>query len=347
MSAIHQSTAAIVGITGYEGAGVARLIAHHPYLRLIEVTARTSIGQTLAEVLPAFTGSPIANLTITETANEAELIFLAIPHGPAATLAAQYQAQGRRVIDISADFRLNDPAIYAQWYGHAHPAPQLLPQSVYGLTEWQRQSISEAQIIANPGCFPTSALLALLPAFSERLINPEVIIDAKTGVSGAGRSPSRRVHFVEVEESITAYGLQGHRHLPEIEQELTKASDPATPPNVTFIPHLVPMKRGILSTCYATLQPHVTAAQVYAHYKATYADEPFVHVIDQVPETGWVQGSNLCLLTLHIDEAKRRLIIISAIDNLMKGGAGQAVQNANVLFGYPEITGLEREGVWP
>lgn len=337
---------AIVGVTGYEGIVLARLLARHPRFRLIEVTARTYAGQTLGEALPSLTREPIGALPITEAVREAELIFVAAPHGAAGEIAAGFRREGRRVIDLSADFRLRDVAVYAQWYKRPHPAPDILPEAVYGLSELAGDALHGANLVANPGCFPTGALLALTPAVECDLLAPEVIVDAKTAVSGAGRSPTRRTHFVETSDSVTAYGVEGHRHLPEMEQELAaRTSGEAT--QITFIPHLVPMNRGILSTCYATLRPRVTSEAVMGAYRARYAGKPFVTILDFPPETGWVRGSNQCLLSLTVDESRRRLVVVSAIDNLMKGGAGQAVQNANLMYGYDETTGLDQAGVWP
>ena len=342
----HLIPAAVVGVTGYEGANVARLLIHHPHLRLVEATARTAIGETLGQALPSLAASSVADLPITESAREAELIFLAVPHGRAGEMAADYQREGRRVIDLSADFRLHDPELYATWYQRPHPAPELLPTAAYGLCEWQREAITVARLVANPGCFPTAALLAILPLFAAGLVQPDVVVDAKTGVSGAGRSPSRRVHYAETAESITAYNVAGHRHLPEMEQTVVDIA-PTANPRITFIPHLVPMNRGLLATCYATLHAEATAAQVHAAFAEYYAATPFVRMIDRPPETGWVRGSNTCLLHVYVDEIRRRVVAISALDNLMKGGAGQAIQNANLMYGWDETAGLPTEGIWP
>lgn len=340
-------SAGVVGVTGYEGANIARLLARHPRLRLTEVISRAAVGVPLGNALPALAASSLGRLPITAAVREADLVFLAVPHGPAADLAARYLDEGRRVIDLSADFRLRDPDLYATWYGHAHPHPTLIPAAIYGLCEWQRAALREAQLVANPGCFPTAALLALLPLYAADLIQPDLIVDAKTGISGAGRSPSPRVHFSETADSVTAYGVTGHRHVPEMEQELARVSPTTKPPAVTFIPHLVPLNRGLLATCYATLLPGVTATQVHAAFHEHYAATPFVRIIDRPPETGWVRGSNTCLIFAQVDELRRRVVIISALDNLMKGGAGQAIQNANLLFGWDEMAGLPCEGVWP
>jgi N-acetyl-gamma-glutamyl-phosphate reductase len=347
VSASRVIPTAIIGVTGYEGANCARILARHPFFRLVAATARSGIGQPLGSVVPALAASSSRDLLIGEDAGEAGLVILAVPHGPAATLAARFRREGRTVIDVSADFRLRDPAIYARWYGHEHPTPDLLPEAVYGLSEWHREELRGAALVANPGCFPTAVLLAVLPALVQGAIEPDIIADAKTGISGAGRSPSRRVHFAETAESVAAYGVTGHRHLPEMEQELAIWAKSAEAPRLTFVPHLVPINRGILATCYATLRPGVTEAQIHAIYRERSAGAPFVQLIDQPPETGWVRGSNVCLMHVRVDAANRRLIVISALDNLMKGGAGQAVQNANLIFGIEETAGLAAEGVWP
>jgi N-acetyl-gamma-glutamyl-phosphate reductase len=338
---------AIVGVTGYEGAVLARLVAAHPHLHLIEATARSDAGRCLGDALPSLAGTPVAQLPLTESVREAEFVFIAVPHGPASQIAAQCLREGRRVVDLSADFRLHDPDLYATWYGHEHLAPDLLPNAVYGLPEWRRDQLRQATLVANPGCFPTTALLALGPVVAEQLVQPDVIIDAKTGITGGGRSPSRRFLFVENHDSITAYNVNGHRHTPEMVQEFAAQAGDGAAPSVTFIPHLVPMNRGILATCYATLRQDVTAAQVREAYAKHYANEPFIILSDRPPETAWVRGSNRCMIFLAIDENRRRLVVVAAIDNLMKGGAGQAVQNANLMCGFAETAGIDAVGVWP
>ncbi len=340
-------TAAIVGVTGYEGANVARLLAGHPALHLVEVVARSAVGARLGAALPALAGTTVADLPITERVTSAELVFLAVPHGVAAELALTLASEGRRIIDISADFRLHDLATYAQWYGHPHPAPLLLREAVYGLPELHREAIRTAHIIGNPGCYPTAAILALAPAIAAGIIERDCIVDAKSAISGAGRSPTRRVHFNETADSVTAYALHGHRHLPEIEVELEALAAADAAPRITFVPHLVPLNRGLLATCYATLKPGVDPDAVVGVYQERYAQEPFVTLIDEPPETNWVRGSNRCLVHVSIDRRSARLIVVSAIDNLMKGGAGQAIQNANLCFNLPETTGLEMGGIWP
>ena len=339
---------AIVGVTGYEGAVLAELLTAHPRFRLVEVTSRSDAGKPLSDALPNLIASPIASLPLSERVSEAELVFVAVPHGAAAEIVAQCRHEGRRVVDLSADFRLGSPERYASWYHQEHTAPALFAEAVYGLCEWRREALRQTSLIANPGCFPTTAVLALGPAIEHDLIESEVIIDAKTGISGAGRSPSRRVHFVEIYDSITAYSIGvKHRHVAEMEQELATIAPDGTFPDITFTPHLVSMTRGILATCYATLRPGVTAAQVQSAYRDRYASEPFVHIIEKPPETSWVIGSNGCLLHLDVNAKNRRLIVLSAIDNLMKGGAGQAIQNANIMYGLDERIGVAQMGVWP
>ena len=339
-------TAAIVGVTGYEGMVLARLLTEHPHIRLTEVISRAEVGHHLGDALPSLSHSAIAHIPITEHVEAAELIFLAVPHGPAAAIAAECRRAGRIVIDLSADFRLHSLADYEFWYKQPHAAPELLESAVYGLCEYHRAALRTTDLIANPGCFPTTAILAMAPAVEADLITPDIIVDAKTGISGAGRSPSRRSLFVETHDSIAPYGLGGHRHAPEMEQELTAlAARDAV--HVTFVPHLVPMNRGLLATCYATLRPGVTIDAVRAAYEARYADEPFITISDHPPETGWVRGSNRCMMHLAVDAHANRLIVVAAIDNLMKGGAGQAIQCANIRLGFDETAGLAVAGVWP
>ncbi|GAI02788.1 unnamed protein product, partial [marine sediment metagenome] len=259
---------------------------------------------------------------------------------------------GIKVVDISADFRLKNAAEYQSWYGFTHSAPQLLEQAVYGLTELHRSQVTSAQLVANPGCYPTGAILALAPAVKEDLIEPDIIIDSKSGVSGAGRTPSLRAHYSEANEDVTAYALEGHRHLPEIIQELGLLH-PGKSLSVTFVPHLIPMTRGILTSCYAPLPLGKVAAgkkgeeEVRQLYLDFYKGEPFVKVVEFPPHTKHTWGNNLCLIHPTIDHRTGRLIIISCIDNLVKGAAGQAIQNMNLMLGLPEVTGLEALAIYP
>ncbi len=347
MNSSGKISAAIVGVTGYEGAGVARILAHHPNFQITEVVSRSLLGTRLSSALPSLASTDAGKLMIREDAQDAEIVFLAVPHGPAAELASRYRAQGRSVIDISADFRFRNPQEYERWYGRPHPFPELLPQAVYGLPEWFRQEIRETKLTANPGCFPTGAILALAPIWQKQLVENDIIVSSLTGVSGAGRSPTMRAHFVEDAESVTAYAVTGHRHLPEMEGTLQKIAPEYSAPKITFVPHLVPMNRGILTTCYATLQSSATLIDVKNALQQAYATEPFVVLTDAPPETSWARGSNMCFIYCAVQPGSRRLILISAIDNLMKGGAGQAAQNANIMYQLPETAGLEFAGVWP
>ncbi|MFH1560596.1 MAG: N-acetyl-gamma-glutamyl-phosphate reductase, partial [Chloroflexota bacterium] len=259
---------------------------------------------------------------------------------------------GIKSIDISADFRLKDASEYEKWYGVAHPKPSLLEESVYGLSELNRGEIRAATLIANPGCYPTAAILALAPAIKEGLIHEDIIIDAKSGVSGAGRGLSLTTHFSEVNENVSAYAVNGHRHLPEIIQELRRFGS-GFEPRVTFLPHLIPMTRGILSSCYATLKDGAIASgpsgieEVRALYKSFYRDEPFVQVVDSSPMTKHTLGNNNCIVYPTVDLRTNRLMVISCLDNLVKGAAGQAIQNMNIMLDLPETEGLEQLALYP
>jgi len=291
-------------------------------------------------------------LTIEAKLGDVDLAFSAMPHKESAKEVIPLLDHGIKVVDISADFRLKNAAEYQSWYGFTHSAPQLLEQAVYGLTELHRPQVTSAQLVANPGCYPTGAILALAPAVKGDLIEPDIIIDSKSGVSGAGRSLSLRAHYSEVNEDVTAYALEGHRHLPEIIQELSLLR-PQQLPSITFVPHLIPMTRGILTTCYAPLSSGKVAAgkkgeeEVRQLYLDFYKDEPFVKVVELPPHTKHTWGNNLCLIHPTIDHRTGRLIVISCIDNLVKGAAGQAIQNMNLMLGLPEVTGLEALAIYP
>ncbi|MCL4552627.1 MAG: N-acetyl-gamma-glutamyl-phosphate reductase [Candidatus Marsarchaeota archaeon] len=335
----------IVNITGYTGVELARILARHPGADIIEVTGRSAAGKQLAEIFPhlAAIDMPIKS----EVDRQVDIAFLALPHQAAAEVAPTLLQRGIKVIDLSADFRLKNAADYEHWYDASHPAPDLLASAVYGLTELNRDAVREARLIANPGCYPTSAILALAPALQEGILEPGIIIDSKSGVSGAGRSPNLTTHFCEVSGGVSAYGLKGHRHLPEIVQELQRQAPGAMDLAVTFVPHLIPMTRGILSTCYATLAKQLSADQVREIYLRFYSHDPFVRVVEQPPHTKQVLGSNYCHIYPTVDQRTRRLIVVSVIDNLMKGAAGQAVQNMNVMLGIPETTGLDSLPLFP
>ena len=335
---------AIVGATGYAGGELARLLLRHSGVRIVAAVARSHQGEPLRTVQPHLHDAP-ESLVVGSEVGDAEVVFTALPAGEAAKLAPRWLADGRRIIDIGSDFRLKDPAAYTRWYGYAHPAPKLLAESVYGLTEFARAALPTARIVANPGCYPTAALLALAPAATRGLIGTDVIVDAKSGVSGAGHVVDDAFLYGTVDESVRAYGVPRHRHTPEIAQEL--AAFGGEGPRLTFTPHLIPMTRGLIATCYAPLRDGVTAAQVGEAYASAYAGEPFVRVTGSFPPTKATLGSNWCLVHAIVDEDNRRLVAIGVLDNLVKGAAGQAVQNFNVLCGLPETQGLEAMPLWP
>jgi len=339
----------IINVTGYAGVELARLLYQHPEVELTSVTGRSTAGQRLGKVFPHLAS---IDLTIEAELRDVDLAFSAMPHKESTKEVIPLLNHGIKVVDISADFRLKNAAEYQSWYGFTHSAPQLLKQAVYGLTELYRSQVASAQLVANPGCYPTGAILALAPAVKEDLIEPDIIIDSKSGVSGAGRTLSLRAHYSEANEDVTAYALEGHRHLPEIIQELSLLR-PQQLPSITFVPHLIPMTRGILTTCYAPLSSGKVAAgkkgeeEVRQLYLDFYKGEPFVKVVEFPPHTKHTWGNNLCLIHPTIDHRTGRLIVISCIDNLVKGAAGQAIQNMNLMLGLPETTGLEALAIYP
>ena len=340
----------IINVTGYAGIELARILHRHPEADVVSVTGRSAAGEELGDALPH-----LARLGMTiepEITKSVDVVFSALPQVASAEACVPFVRAGVKVIDISADFRLHDPAVYAEWYGVEHPAPDLLATSVYGLTELDRAGIAAASLVANPGCYPTAALLALAPVVSEGLVSERVIVDAKTGVSGAGRGLSMGTHFSEVNENVFAYGVDGHRHLPEITQELRRMRA-GFEPSVLFQPHLIPMTRGILDTVYADLTDGAFAsveaakAGVRDLYASFYADAPFVHVVGAPPQTKQTWGNNDCLIHPTVDARTGRLVVFAVLDNLVKGAAGQAVQNMNLMFGLPESTGLEQLAIYP
>ena len=339
----------IINVTGYTGVELARLLYQHPKVELTSVTGRSAAGQKLGRVFPHLAN---IDLTIEAKLGDVDLAFSAMPHKESTNEVIPLLNQGIKVVDISADFRLKNAAEYQSWYGFTHSAPQLLEQAVYGLSELHRSQVASAQLVANPGCYPTGAILALAPAVKEGLIEPDIIIDSKSGVSGAGRTLSLGTHYSEVNEDVSAYALEGHRHLPEITQELSLLRR-GKAPSVTFVPHLIPMTRGILTTGYAPLSSAKVAAgkkgeeEVRQLYLDFYKGEPFVKVVEFSPHTKYTWGNNLCLIHPTIDHRTGRLIVISCIDNLVKGAAGQAIQNMNLMLGFPEVTGLEALAIYP
>ena len=339
----------IINVTGYSGCELARILYKHPEVEIASVTGRSAAGQKLGEVFPHLS---VLDLTITpELDGSLDLVFSALPHKASAEAVIPALQQGLKVVDISADFRLKSAAEYEEWYGVQHQDPSYLEEAVYGLTELHREEVKTARLVANPGCYPTSAILAMAPAIKHGLIEPDVIIDSKSGVSGGGRSLNMTTHFSEVNENVFAYSLKGHRHLPEITQEFAALTD--DPPSVTFLTHLVPMTRGILSSCYAKLRSSEFAngADGVQHivdlYQDYYAGHPFVQVTPTPPQTKQTLGNNFCLIHPTVDHRTGRLIVISCLDNLVKGAAGQAVQNMNLMCGFPEAEALEAIAVYP
>ena len=335
----------IINITGYIGVELARLLSRHPEVEIIWVTGRSEAGKRLGGVFPHLSQ---LDLVIKAEPEEADLVFSALPHKSSAEVILPLLEKGIKVIDLSADFRLKDPQEYKRWYEFAHPAPNLLNEAVYGLTELYRENIASARLVANPGCYPAGIILALAPAVKEGLIYPDIIVDSKSGVSGAGRTLSLGTHYSEVNENVFAYSLKGHRHLPEIIQELALFY-PGFIPSVTFVPHLVPMTRGILSSCYApSIEGKLKGErELLELYQDFYKEEPFVKVVKTSPQTKQTWGSNFCLIYPTIDLRTQRLIVLSCLDNLVKGGAGQAIQNMNLMLGFPETCGLEAIAIYP
>jgi N-acetyl-gamma-glutamyl-phosphate reductase len=328
---------------------VVRWLARHPRVELAHVTAFREQGRPLAEVFPnlrGFAGQTLNGTGWPEMAQDSDVVFLALPHGAAIEAAPVLLEKGTRVIDLGADFRLKDPAAYARWYGSEHGAAHLLDDAVYGLPEQNRACLPSARLVANPGCYPTAAALALLPLVRGGHANGPVIVDAKSGVSGAGRNPSAATQFSEVNENVKPYKIGAHRHGPEMEQTFALAGAPVP---VYFAPHLTPMTRGILATCYVPLAGVLSEAEALALYLDAYRDEPFVRVLegDELPQTKATLGSNFCDVAVRVDRQRGLAVAVSAIDNLVKGAAGQAIQNMNLMFGFPETEGLWVPAMFP
>jgi len=338
----------ILGATGYAGQNLVWLIKHHPNVKLSFVTSRSHKGTMYSDIYPNMRGS--VDLKCLDTSNiddsiirDTDLVFLALPHKSSMGMVKKLLSinPGIKIIDLSADFRINDPKTYEAWYNVPHELVNLIDKFVFGLPEIYAESVKKASYVANPGCYPTASILALAPAMKAGLIETDVIVDAKSGVSGAGRSAKTANLYCEVNESVKAYGLFSHRHTPEIAQELSLLGEKSS--KVVFTPHLVPMNRGILSTCYGRLKGNISSSEMTALYKDFYKGKPFVRVLDNgvFPETRNVRQSNFCDIGLAVDETSSSLIAVSAIDNLMKGAASQAVQNMNLMLGYDEKSGLD------
>ena len=344
----------IVGATGYAGQNLAWLVLNHPRTTLSFVTSRSCKEQPYTDIAPNLKGAMDLVCLDSEALDaglvkETDLVFLALPHGSSMAKAGELMEMNPdlKIVDLSADFRLHDPAVYEKWYRLPHMLPHLLQTFAYGLPELHGPAIRKATYVANPGCYPTASILALAPAFEKDLVEADVVVDAKSGVSGAGRSAKTANLFCEVNESVKAYGLFSHRHTPEIAQELGLLGKTAA--DVVFTPHLVPMNRGILATCYARLKPGVTERDLRSAYGDFYAETPFVRFLEAgiLPETRHVRQSNFCDVGIAVDEASGRLIAAAAIDNLMKGAASQAVQNMNLMAGFEETAGLDFTAMAP
>jgi len=334
---------AVIGASGYTGVELLRLLVGHPEVEICCVTSRQHEGQPISRVFPSLAGFcdlVCEALDVPAIARRAELVFTALPHQSAMEVIPDFLAAGCKVVDLSADYRLKDQAVYEHWY-QEHSSPELLNEAVYGLPELFREQIAAARLVANPGCYPTSVALGLAPLLNNGLIDPaSLVIDSKSGTSGAGRGAKQGSLYCEVNEGFQAYGIAAHRHTPEIEQTLSILA--GTPVQVNFTPHLLPVNRGILSTIYATQIAVKESAELIALYRQHYANEPFVRIMPggELPNIAWVRGTNFCDLGLVSDLRTGRVIVVSAIDNLVKGAAGQAIQNMNLLYGFKEQLGL-------
>nr|WP_130789367.1 N-acetyl-gamma-glutamyl-phosphate reductase [Lachnoclostridium pacaense] len=341
----------IIGSTGYAGGELARLLLQRDDIEIKWYGSRSYTGQKYASLYPnmyKIVDEECMDDNMKELAGQVDVVFTATPQGLCASLVDEEILSMVKVIDLSADFRIKDVSVYEEWYKLPHAAPQFIGEAVYGLPEVNRDKVKTARLIANPGCFPTCSFLSVYPLVKEGLVDPgTIIIDAKSGTSGAGRGAKMDSLYCEVNENIKAYGVGTHRHTPEIEEQLSYAA--GRPVTISFTPHLVPMNRGILVTAYASLTKEVTYEEVKAVYDKYYEDEYFVRVLekDVVPQTRWVEGSNFADVNFKIDPRTRRIVMMGAIDNMVKGAAGQAIQNMNLMFGLPENTGLKQIPVFP
>ncbi len=336
---------------GYTAADLLRLMSLHDEFEPVCILSTDNVGRRIDEIYPqliGFSDLVCEKSDVNKIKGRCDAVFLALPHGLSVTIAMELLPTGMKCVDLGADFRLKDAGLYEQYYDKIHEAPEMLTEAVYGLPEIYREKIKKAQLIANPGCFPTGAILPIVPLLEAGLIEPEgIVIDSKTGVSGAGRGLRASSHFCEVNEGIKAYGLGTHRHGPEIAQELSFAA--GTEVEMIFTPHLVPMNRGILTTIYTRLRSGVNANQVRRVLENKYGNEEFVRLLPEglMPHTKWVYGSNIIDIGIYVDEKSKRVILVSALDNLTKGASGQAIQNLNIMMGIEESKGLKFAGVHP
>jgi N-acetyl-gamma-glutamyl-phosphate reductase len=335
----------VINVTGFAGMEAARLLWNHPHAKLAAITGRSLAGQKLGEAFPHL--AVYGDLPISaEIDADVDIIFSALPTAASAEACAPFVRAGVKVIDIAADFRLRDPAEFEEWFGQPHPAPDLLAQAVYGLPELNRERIRSAKLVANPGCYPATSILALAPAVAAGIAGNQIVVDAKSGISGAGRGSGGSFGYSEVNEDVSAYKIGKHNHQPEIAQELAALRE-APAPRVTFVPHLVPMTRGIHATCYAPLAQSVSQADVMAIYNDFYASAPFTRVVNTPPHTKHTLGNNMCLVHPVIDERNGMLVAVGVLDNLVKGAAGQAIENMNLMLGLPQNAGLDLPAVYP
>ncbi|HSB06108.1 MAG TPA: N-acetyl-gamma-glutamyl-phosphate reductase [Thermodesulfobacteriota bacterium] len=340
----------IIGGTGYTGVELLRLLLLHPEVEVTVLTSQKYAGLPIDQVFPSLTNRlqlKCEELSLDRVADKVDFVFAAVPHKTAMETVPLFHRQGKRVVDLSADFRLKDPVVYERWY-QKHTCPELLSESVYGLPELHREKIRKTRIVGNPGCYPTGALLPLIPLLKHGMISYEdIIVDSKSGVSGAGRDVVLGSLFCEVNEGVKAYKIFDHRHLPEINQELSLLVQRNV--EVTFVPHLIPMDRGILTTLYVRLNRKMKAEEVLNLLKESYREEPFVRIYPKgkLPNTKDVRGSNYCDMGLNVDPSGDRMVVVSAIDNLVKGASGQAIQNMNIMLGYPETMGLDVVPLFP
>jgi N-acetyl-gamma-glutamyl-phosphate reductase len=341
----------ICGGSGYTGGELLRILSGHPYVTITAVTSEKSAGKKVVEVFPhlhKYKNLIYEPLNKKKLLNKADIFFLALPHGTSQDTVHFLFSKNKRVIDLSADYRLTDPKVYQKWYGIPHEFVSTLKKAVYGLPEIYRSKIKKARLIANPGCYPTGAILGLMPALRNKLIDiSSIIIDSKSGVSGAGRKADLSLSYCEVNEGFKAYGIGTHRHTPEIEQELSLLYGGKI--IVDFAPHLVPVDRGILTTIYAPMEKKKTAVEIFKIYKDTYKKEPFVRILEygMYPNIKNVRGTNFCEIGLKLNERTNTLIVVTAIDNLVKGASGQAVQNMNIMMGIDEKTSLDTIALFP
>lgn len=345
---------AILGASGYTGADLLRLLIPHPRVEVALLTADRKVGQSMREIFPQFVPyalpDPVAIESVDWAASRLDFVFCALPHATTQRVIAKVidTVPDIKIVDLSADFRLSDPAVYARWYGHEHIAPELQKEAVYGLVEVYRTAIKTARLVANPGCFTTCAQLPIIPLLKFQAIAPdEIVIDAKSGMTGAGRSAKETTIFSEVAEGVNAYGIGHHRHMAELDQEFAKASEREV--IATFTPHLMPMNRGILSTIYVRGRGGHSPEDLHAILARSYTNEPFVHVLEfgEVPQTRHVRGSNHTFIGVAKDRIPGRAVMVSVLDNLVKGASGQAVQSMNLMLDFPETLGLDQVPLFP